>query len=353
MPDLKQFKEWDQPENADLTVEEVIKMYERGFAGAKPSTPETRDKYEEAVLTTESGVLTAAEAASKYNWEDSHVGELVIPFVYIGQVYPGCLPGPAQARGDCVSHSGKNARLLTLCCEIILAKPDEISGKIEQAPLILPEGIKNGALSTEASYWFRGHGGDGWQCESDARVALKNAGCVVRQNYPEIGIDLTKYSGSLAGRYGRSAPPSEIADALDNNLIRTSTNVESFEEIRDLLGNGYGISGCGSEGYSDTRDENGVSKKSGSWAHAMAVIGADDRAEIKKLYGEPLILILNSWGRWNSGPRRILGTTIDIPEGAFWVRWSQAKNRRYIAFSSVNGWPMRVLPPFSFPGVFI
>lgn len=352
MPDLHQFKDWDQSPEQELPIDEVIKMYERGMRGAKPSTVETREAFNQAVIDTPGGVLTASEAAYKFNWVESHKGELVIPFVFINEFYPGCLPGPAQGRGDCVSHSGKNARLLSFVCEIKAGKPDEISGKIEMAPVVSAEGIKAGVLSTEAAYWFRGHGGDGWQCESDARVALKNAGCVLRQNYPEIGIDLSKYSANLAGRWGRTPPPAEIRDALDNNLIRTATDADSFEEIRDLLGNGYGISSCGSEGFSDTRDENGVSKRSGSWAHAMAYIGADDRPEIIRIYGEPLILVQNSWARFNSGPRRILGTTVDIPEGSFWARWSHVKNRRCIAFSAVNGWPMRNLPKFSFPGIF-
>lgn len=268
MPDLKQFKMWDQGPEEELDVTEIISRYDRGFAGALPSTVETREAFGIAVVES-GGILQAEDAAYANSWAGSHAGKLVSPWLYANQVYPGCWPGPAQARGDCVSHSGKNARLLTLICEIVAATPDEISGKIEMAPVVSAEGIKNGVLSTEAAYWFRGHGGDGWQCESDARVALKNAGCVLRQNYDSIGIDLTKYSGSLAGKYGRSAPPENIRDVLDNNLIRTATNADSFEEIRDLLGNGYAVSSCGSEGFSSTRDENGVSKRSGSWSHAM------------------------------------------------------------------------------------
>ena len=166
--------------------------------------------------------------------------------------------------------------------------------------------------------------------------------------YEGIGIDLTSYSGSLAGKYGRSRPPKEIADALDNNLIRTATRVDGPEQLRDLLKQGYGVTSCGSEGFSDTRDENGVSSRRGSWAHAMAYIGFDDRAETIAKYGGPLVLVLNSWGRWNGGPRRIMGTNIDIPEGSFWVRWKDVKSRSMYAFSSVNGWPQKDLPPIKF-----
>lgn len=340
------FREWDAPDRP-LTTAEVIERYSRGFAGARYK-PEEVEAFRAEVASL-GGVINASDAAYSNGWAGSHTGKLVVPFQHVEAAYPGCWPGPGQQRGDCVSHSGKNARLLSMVCEAISGEPDEVSGKVEGLPVVSAEGIKNGVLSTEAAYWFRGHGGDGWQCASDARVALRHAGCVLRQAYPEVGIDLTKYSGGLAGKWGRSAPPSEIADALDNNLIRTATEADTFEEIRDLLGNGYGISSCGSEGFSSSRDENGVSRRQGSWPHAMAYIGADDRDIIKQKYGEPLVLVLNSWARWNSGPRRILGTNIDIPEGSFWARWSDLRRRSAIAFSAVNGWPRRQLPDLN-PG---
>lgn len=341
MPDL--FKQWPK-KSGELSPKEVIELYEAGFAGATYDPAEVEALHAE--IAASGGTINAATAAKANDWEGSHEGKLVAHFQHVEAAYPGCWPGPAQQRGDCVSHGGKNARLYTMVCEVVAALPDEVSGKVEGLPVVSAAGIKSGVLSTEASYWFRGHGGDGWQCASDARVAIKNAGCVVRRDYPEAGVDLTSYSGSLAGKYGRSAPPANIRDALDNNLIRTATEADTFEEVRDLLGNGYGVNSCGSEGFSNKRDENGVSKRSGSWAHSMAIIGADDRDLIKQKYGEGLLLVLNSWGRWNSGPRRILGTTIDIPEGSFWVRWSDHKRRSFTAFSGVNGWPAQTLPDY-------
>lgn len=340
------FKSW--PVREDLTPTEVVDLYESGFAGALPPTPAIVEQYEEAIAES-GGTVFGADIATASGFAGSHAGKLVANFAHVEKMYPGCWPGPAQTRGDCVSHSGKNARLYSHVCDVITGTPDEKTGKVEGKVEISAEGIKNGVFSTEAAYWFRGHGGDGWQCQSDAKVALKNAGCVIRKDYPEIGIDLTRYSGSIAGKWGRSAPPQEVRDALDNNLVYTATTLRSFEEVRDFLGNGYGITTCGSEGYSNKRDENGVSGRKGSWAHAMHACGADDRDEIKQLYGEPLVCILNSWAKWNSGPRRVKGTDLDIPEGSFWVKWSQVKNRTFIAFSGVGGWPARSLPDLN-PG---
>lgn len=339
MPDI--FREWPAKGDA-LTPKEVIDLYENGFAGAY-FKPEEYEAWQEAVVDG-GGVLKAEEAAYGAGWADSHAGKLVANFLHVTKLFPKCWPGPAQGRGDCVTHNDKNAKLYTLGCEVAAGVPDEVSGKVEGAPDVSPEGIRQGVFATEVTYWFRGSNGDGWQCASAARVSMKSAGCVIRQNYPEIGLDLTKYSASMAGKWGRTQPPENVRDAIDNNLIRTTTEANGFEEIRDLLGNGYGIGSCGSEGFSSKRDENGVSKRSGSWSHAMAIIGADDRPEIHSKYGEPLLLVLNSWGVWNGGPTRILGTDIDIPEGSFWARWSDLKRRSFYAYSGVNGWPSRNLP---------
>jgi hypothetical protein len=39
-----------------------------------------------------------------------------------------------------------------------------------------------------------------------------------------------------------------------------------------------------------------------------------------------------------------MGTTLEIPHGSFWARWSDISGRYSIAFSGVNGWPAQQLP---------
>lgn len=272
---------------------------------------------------------------------------------------------------NCVSHGNKNAILGTMVGEVVAGQVDEVTGKLETIPEIPQAGILSGGLSTEVSYWFRGSNGDGWFCGAAANVSIKKAGAVVRKNYPEIGIDLTKYSGSLAGKYGRSAPPENIAKELRNNLIRTAAQASSFEAIRDNLGQGRFISSCGGEGFSKTRDKNGFSSRSGRWAHAMAYIAADDRPEIIKMYGSPLVLVLNSWGPgWNGGPRDIFDSAkfvpadkkslwisldivnpqtgnIMIPKGSFWAKYSDLKSRDCYVYAGLAGWEMQRIPTWN------
>lgn len=323
---------------------DVVKAYENGFIGAD-CDPEQIEELR-AFIKAEGGIPDGAEACAEYKLEETGKGKLSVPFMEVFRVFPDCLPGPAQGRGDCVSHGTKNAGLVSACCEITDGKPDEVTGRVEGAPEISDAGRLAGVFSTEAIYNWRRHGGDGWSCGAAAKVIMKESGLWVRKNYPEINVDFTTYSSKNAGIYGSKTPPESWLKIGQEHLVRTATVLNSYEEIRDMLHNGYGISSCGSEGYSNTRDENGVSSRKGSWAHAMAYIGVDDREEIIKLYKEPLICVMNSWGNWNDGGRRVYGTNVDIPNGAFWARWSEVKNREAIALSSVNGWPPRKLKDF-------
>ncbi len=341
--DNKRFRDWVQAPDSRLPPAEIQRMYESGYRGAIWS-PEAVEQ-----LRAESEIPFAEGVAHQFGFADQFAGQLVIPFIWIEKLYPGSLPGPAQERGDCVSHGQKNANLGTLCAEVIANTVDEITHKIERAPEVTPLGIKNGVLSTEAIYWFRRHGGDGWSCASSARVSVREAGAVLRINDPVVGIDLQDYSSSLAGKFGRTPPSGELAKALARNLFRTTTEANSFEEVRDLLGRGFFFNTCGSEGFSNQRDENGVSKRQGSWSHSMAFIGADDRPIVHQIYGGPLVLVQNSWAVFNSGPRIIRGTNIEIPKGSFWARWKDVKNRYMVAMSGLNGWARVALPDFS-PG---
>lgn len=278
----------------------------------------------------------------RYGLVGTAAGKLSPMFAIIDRVFPGSLPATAQGVGSCVAHSTRNAALCTLACEIAAGKPDERTGLIEAAPVVSEAARLDGVLSTEAIYWFRGHSRrDGWNCDHAAEVICQQSGLWVRKDYPEIGIDLTTYSAETEVKWGRPLPPDSVSQIGRAHLMRTATRARTFEEVRDLIGNGYGISSCGGESFSSTRDSNGVARRtSAGWAHAMAYLSVDDRDEIKRAYGEPLILVQNSWGpRWGSGGRAVMGTDLEIPLGSFWAKWSDLKNRYAIALSGVNGWP--------------
>jgi hypothetical protein len=329
-------------------VYDVVESYEKGFIGAV-CDPVATEKLQ-ADIAAAGGLPQGAMACSAYGLEDSGKGKLSLPFLEILKLYPDSLPGGAQGRGDCVSWSTRNAGLTTMCCDITSGTPDEASGKLEGAPEVSDTARLAGVLSTEAIYNWRRHGGDGWSCSEAACVVLKDSGLWLRKKYEEIDVDFTAYSSRNAGIYGSKTPPDSWRKIGADHLIRTATVLDTYEQLRDMLANGYGVSSCGGEGFSSVRDLNGVSNRSGSWAHALAYIAVDDRPEIINIYGEPLIAVQNSWGNWNDGGRRIFGTFVDIPVGSFWARWSDIKNRDMIALSGVNGWPPKKLKSYGARG---
>ncbi len=334
------------PDNAPLELdpEQMRNAYAQGWVGAWKDPDEDAALQDE--VTNRGFSYHFEDVAHANNFAGEAAGKLVIPFRLVERIFPGCWPGAAQQVGDCVSHSQKNGCLTTIASEIAFAKPDEQTGIVEIAPQIPEEGLRQGAFSSESIYWWRGYNGHGWSCSTAARVVI-NHGILTRKNYPDLGVDLTTYSGSKASLYGGRAPTDKIDQETKLHGFRTVASVSTIEAIADALLMGWGISSCGGEGYSSTRDENGVSSRSGSWAHAMAIIGVDLRASTIALYKEPLILIMNSWGRWNGGGRRIRGTDIDIPDGSFWTKWSGARNRDYHVVSGAKGWTREKLDAFN------
>lgn len=331
---------WKQ-DSDELSPDEVVRRYESGFAGA------WRDDEAKATLLAAVGWPDGDKAAHEFGIADSAAGQLVPAWMGVERLFPGCWPGSAQTRGDCVSHSTRNGGLTAVAGDILSGIPDTVTGKVEAQPEDVSEqGKRDGIFSTEAIYWWRDHGGDGWSCGHASDVLRTQSGLWVRKNYESLGVDLSKYSGSTAGKYGSKAPPADYLAEGAKHRIREVTEVSSFDQVRDFLANGYGISTCGGEGWSNSRDENGFSKRQGGWSHALAFIGADDRDVIKQKYGEPLVLILNSWGTWNSGGTKVLGTDLNIPAGSFWAKWSDASRRDMYAYSGVNGWPRRKITFF-------
>jgi hypothetical protein len=361
MPWLPRQKFNDWPKDAvDLPREEIQRLYEADFAGAKHDAASS-----EAFAAK--FPKSAEDLAHQYGLAESGAGKLSIPFVFILEMFPGCLPGPAQVVGDCVSHSEKNAVLQTMCCDIVSEQPDEKTGIYEGVPEVSPEGIANGVLSTEAIYWHRGYSGHGWFCSAAAETVVKKSGFVLRQNYHDLGFDLTQYSNRNISLYGANAPSEKVLAVTKQHLVHDMAEASTAEAIRDFLANGYGVASCGSEGFSNERDQYGVSEKTKSWAHAIGVMGVDDRDVIKQLVGEPLYLFQNSWNIWNGGPRDIYQSAglvpadkkelwircgivnpstgnIMIPEGSFWAKWSRVKNREYFVHSGGVGFPRKKLP---------
>jgi len=150
-------------------------------------------------------------------------------------------------------------------------------------------------------------------------------------------VDLSTYNSRIGTNWGRSGVPREVVEEGQKHQVKTISLINTVEQARDAIANGYALSVCSNYGFSSRRNEHGVASRSGSWNHAMAWVAMDDSHEV---YDETLFLIQNSWGVFNGGPKRF-----DQPEGSFWIRERDAagmlaQNGSWV-FSDVDGFPPR------------
>lgn len=250
---------------------------------------------------------------------------------------------------NCVGAAAANCYLTSLAQEIKDGRPDEVTGVVEGPPDIPELGIRQGVIARESIFAWRGKASDGWFCSAAAKTVTEK-GVLVRKAYPDLGFDLTKYTDDTIRLGGAKSPGAMWLAESGKNIVRSATFVKGREQVRDFIAAGYGIFNCSSLGFSKDRDENGFSRQVGIWHHAQCWTGYDDREITIQKYGQPLVLWTNSWNAWNRGPRRILGTAIDIPPGSYWGYASTIDQCQCIALSSVAGWPRRKHTTFGATG---
>jgi len=332
-------KSWPQHEGLQST-EEIVRLYNQGFAGAYHSQRQ-KEKLLGEVTYPDGEVV-----CDTYGFTNDGKGKLSIPFLFAYKHWPKCWPCPGQSTGDCTSHAGKNAGIITIGVEVTLGEPDEATGIIEGWPEVTEEAEKQGVVACENIYGERGHRGQGASCYKLIRYVTGPGGIMLRKNYPDLNLDLTRYNARIGINWGGSGTPSNVDKEGNKHKIREATECKNHEVVRDMVARGFPIWACSGLGWSSKRDENGYSRKSGSWSHSWVVAGYDDRADTVRKYGFPLFLFLHDWGRWNSGGRRIMGTDIDIPEGTFWGDARLLNKCECTAIGGLNGWKRKKLPDY-------
>jgi len=257
----------------------------------------------------------------------SGAGQLSTPYK---SIYAVCKDTPyleRQTTGDCVSHGTRNAVDVSRAVQIH-------TGHAMESFVALG--------ATEGIYGSRGHGGQGMSCAGAAEWVHKQGGVLIRKNYAGV-IDLTTYNADIGTKWGSRGVPSEVEEVAKKNPVKTLTQINSIEEARDALANGYGVCVCSNQGFSSTRDDKGFAKPQGNWNHAMAWIACDDTGS------EPAFLVQNSWGKFNDGGHPSWGP---IPDGSFLIHADVAarmiSSDSSFAFSSVVGFPPVKLPTYGF-----
>ena len=245
----------------------------------------------------------------------------------------------SQTCGDCVSHFTRNAADIARATDIYALREPE---------------AWHFRSSTEQIYGWRVHAGrDGASCARLVGYVNDSGGLLLRKRYDELGLDLSEYKASIGIKWGRNGTPDSVNEVASKHQVINVTRCTDRDQLRQAYRNGLAVGGCSNIAYSRTRNEDGVSRVTGSWAHAMAGIGYDERGVTKKKYGEPLVCEVKSWGSWNSGGRKILGTDIWIPKGSCWVKESDYVKRKIsrggcYVMAGVGGWELDRLDSLGF-----
>jgi hypothetical protein len=226
------------------------------------------------------------------------------------QVYGSDLKPWKQGIGDCVSFAWALGSYVGQSCSYA-------AGDLPEPPLIVAtEPIYGGARCEAKNQTFAGWS-DGATGSNAAKwcVGLKNGtgGILYRKKYGEI--DLTTYDKSRAknyGAYGAGGRDNTDLDKLANQHTAVGVSlIRTYEEACASIQNGMPVVICSGVGFSSTRSSDGFASRSGRWSHALCAVGV----RYAETSGRDGILIQNSWGKWNSGPK----WPKDQPDGSFWV----------------------------------
>jgi hypothetical protein len=173
-------------------------------------------------------------------------------------------------------------------------------------------------------------GGDGCYGGAVAK-AVSQVGAIDRKS---VGA----YSGSRAKSWGRSGVPADVKAKLSAHKVGSIALVATPDDVVTALANGNPCIVCSNQGFTMTRDANGMCRASGSWAHCMCIIGYRTRN------GNKEFCIGQSWGpNTPSGP-----TTDDQPDFSFWITSqtmaSMLRGQDSWALSAFDGWPGQAIP---------
>lgn len=296
---------------------QIKQIYDDGYRGVRPRmTRAARDRAIDAMPRFHAAFPEAKRVGK---------GKLAAPYRIVLTLDPEFGKYEKQTTGDCVSHSSRNAGMLDYCV-------DAFFGETSYA----------GRLATENIYGYRGHGGEGADCTRLAQYVSTTGpgGFLTRKRYQDgagDSVDLTNYNSRIGHQWGRGGTPTWLNEIAAKNPSQRVYPLTSLIEAADALYCGFGITMCSGLGFSSRRNEHGVARPQGSWAHAMAWIGCDWSDWAVQTYGGPLFLVQNSWGEWNHGPTRH-----DQPAGSFWITHDVAeqmiRGRGGLVIASVRGY---------------
>ncbi len=306
-----------------------------------PSSVRRAARYQRAAFKAEARFPVFATAPKRGAFVGSGRGKRR----YLWKQYLATDPGKAmkgnQATGDCVSWGCRTSIDLTRCWQFA------VMGRLEEYRV---------RSATAMLYAERGHTGQGANTAQVANSA-ERTGILLEQVYDVGGkkYDFTDYASyvSVGMRSGRTGLPADLKAVTSKNLVKTVSEAQTDEEVIDALYNGFGCCVGSMLGVASTGSP--LSRKSGSWAHCMGLVGFDDTPEAHELvkaqlgYDDAIIFWDQSWGNWNK--------VINIPDS--WQPWGEGmfalslrdtmsaiRNGECMVFSAIDGFEARDLDPY-------
>jgi hypothetical protein len=251
----------------------------------------------------------------------SGANKTVLLYEAVRQVWGRDLDIGPQLIGDCVSWGYSGCVDLIACIEVIAGEAEEHSWELRtctEAMYALSR-VEYGDLDGSSQDGSRGL----W-----ASAAVSAGGTLSREV-------LGPYNPTRAKAWGATGLPDDLEPEARTHRIRRTTLVQTFEEARDSIANGYPIAVCSGQGFSMDRDNDGFASANDSWAHCMKFIASRDDER-------PGLLCMNSWGDVHTGPKG----KHDIPDGSFWVDAEVCTNMFQswmdsYALSQFDGYPRR------------
>lgn len=248
--------------------------------------------------------------------------------VYLWDAYRRIYGVPPPERnqggvGSCVSFGTASAIESTLANQVLL-------GIVGDYRDVAQEVIYAGSRVEIGGGKIRGDGSIGaWAAKFVVQWGIVSRGTVGR-------YDLSQYDEARCRAWGRSGVPDDLEPEAKKFPVSDAANVRTWAEAKKALANGYGIAICSNQGFTMRRDDRGICRGSGTWAHCMALDGY--HVEDGREYGH----ITNSWGdNAHTGP---VGWGNPNKAG-FWAE-SRTIERMLSqgdswAFSGVTGFPAR------------
>jgi hypothetical protein len=160
---------------------------------------------------------------------------------------------------------------------------------------------------------------------ADSSNTIRHMGCLLRQKYggyanlQDVSENLWTCPRDIFIKYiqKNNGYNYSLNESIEGNhkitRVKTISYVDSTQDIKALLYNGYGIVLNTNIGFSKTRDSRGLAYPDKIWYHSYAIIGYDDT---HTEFNECVFIFANSWGDWNSGGHPSWGK---LPVGCFLV----------------------------------